>query len=471
MFIRRCYLRLSIALFALATIAGPARADDPFLVKPYVQIGEKPTSSQMQVLWHAADADEDWQLERQAKDGSWKREAAPTMRRVAVSGIAPHRVYQATLTDLTAGEKVAYRVLAAGKPLFSGETQGLKTANQSSRYVIMGDCGAGSNEQKPIARRIFESKPDMVVITGDIVYSSGRISEYRDRFWPIYNADTPSDRGAPLIRSIPFVGAPGNHDTESRDLDRFPDALAYFLYWNQPRNGPAGRVGGPFFPTLKGSETNQKAFLSAAGSAFPNMANFSFDVANVHWTILDSNSYTDWTSDELKNWVAADLAAAKSADWRFVAFHHPGFNSSKAHFEQQHMRLLAPIFEAGKVDVVYAGHVHNYQRSFPLTFVPDAQGKVAPRGRLVAGKWNLDKTFDGKSDTTPNGVIYLVTGAGGQKLYNPEQQDDRPSWQEFTTKFISKVHSFTLTDIDAKTATIRQLTADGTELDRIVITK
>jgi hypothetical protein len=140
---------------------------------------------------------------------------------------------------------------------------------------------------------------------------------------------------------------------------------------------------------------------------------------------------------------------------------------------------VAPVLDAGKVDVVFNGHVHNYQRSYPLRFVPDKQGTLliggrdnkTVRGRVVNGQWKLDKSFDGRSDTTPNGVIYLVTGAGGQKLYNPEQNDDPDSWQKFTDKFVSNVHSLTVADVDGKTLTIRQLTSDGTELDRFVVTK
>ncbi len=45
-------------------------------------------------------------------------------------------------------------------------------------------------------------------------------------------------------------------------------------------------------------------------------------------------------------------------------------------------------------------------------------------------------------------MIYIVTGAGGQHLYNPEQQDDPASWQEFTYKHISKDHSLTVVEID-----------------------
>ena len=45
--------------------------------------------------------------------------------------------------------------------------------------------------------------------------------------------------------------------------------------------------------------------------------------------------------------------SARGAAWRFVSFHQPGFNSSKTHFNEQYMRILAPVFEAGKVDIVY----------------------------------------------------------------------------------------------------------------------
>ena len=90
--------------------------------------------------------------------------------------------------------------------------------------------------------------------------------------------------------------------------------------------------------------------------------------------------------------------------------------------------------------------MHNYQRSFPLrssrprkTARHGRRGEVRPsrRGTSTA-EWTLDKPFDGRTDTRPEGVIYVVTGAGGQHLYNPEQQDDPASWQEFTYKFVSR---------------------------------
>jgi 3',5'-cyclic AMP phosphodiesterase CpdA len=282
-----------------------------------------------------------------------------------------------------------------------------------------------------------------------------------------------------MLRSVPFVAAPGNHDTEGRNLDSRPDALAYYLDWEQPLNGPLAAEGGAIVPTLTASAAARAAFEAGAGAAYPRMTNFSFDYGNAHWTIVDSNAYVDWTDRALKDWVAADLAAARGATWRFVAFHHPGFNSSRAHYEQQQMRLLAPVLEAGGVDVVFAGHVHNYQRSYPLRFLPDNKGILlfasredrTPQGRLVTGPWSLDKAFARRKDTTPQGVIYIVTGAGGQSLYNPEQDDDPDTWQPFTAKFVSKVHTLTVADVAGTTLTVRQLTAVGQEVDRFTITK
>ncbi len=330
-----------------------------------------------------------------------------------------------------------------------------------------------------MARRAIAARPDLVVIPGDIVYDRGRASEYRKFFWPIYDAENTSGAaGVALMHSTVLAAAPGNHDTDTQDLDKYPDALAYFYYWEQPLNGPRGEAGGAFVPTLTASEAHRQAFAAAAGSAYPRMANFSFDYGNAHWTMIDSNPYVDWTDRTLRNWVAADLAAAQNATWRFVVFHHPGFSSSREHFEQQQMRTLSPLFEVAKVDIVWSGHVHNYQRSFPMKFTPDNTGtllvgrdKKAVRGRVINGRWTLDKSFDGRGDTTPDGVIYVVTGAGGQHLYNPEQQDDRSSWQGFTDKFISQVHSLTVAEIDGKTLAVRQLTADGREVDRFTVTK
>jgi acid phosphatase type 7 len=108
------------------------------------------------------------------------------------------------------------------------------------------------------------------------------------------------------------------------------------------------------------------------------------------------------------------------------------------------MRTLSDVFEAYGVYLVISGHVHNYQRAYPLTFRVKSSPQVPVT--TVDGQWTLDKSFDGDQNTHPKGIVYLITGAGGATLYDPEHSDDPSSWQEFTAKFNSKVHSLTVPD-------------------------
>jgi hypothetical protein len=71
----------------------------------------------------------------------------------------------------------------------------------------------------------------------------------------------------------------------------------------------------------------------------------------------------------------------------------------------------------------------------------------------------------------PKGVIYIVTGGGGAELYNPEMQKKPETWQPFTNKFISEVHSFTVVDIDGKKFQARQLSDTGAVVDSFEIKK
>jgi hypothetical protein len=484
---------------AVLLFSQPAVNDDPFLEKPYLQLGDAPKLSKNEslvLMWQTTTAPASWAVEvRTRKDSKWRKMEQPRVQSVsapagppAVAGrdgakkdapgspaIARHLVYRATMTELPAGEEFSYRVLREGKPVFSAEGRARKAADQPYRFALFGDCGAGTPSEKAIAYQTSLAKPDFVFIPGDIVYTAGRISEYRAKFFPVYNADTAdAEHGAPLLRSVPFIAAPGNHDSALLNFPRFPDALAYFLYWDQPLNGPDTPAGTPNTShELKGSEEARNVFEAGAKPRYPRMANFSFDYGNSHWVVLDSNAYMDWNNPTLREWLEKDLAKSKSADFRFVAFHHPGFNSSKAHFTDQWMRSLAPIFEAQHVDIVFAGHVHNYQRSFPLTFLPKPQpdGSLkGPKGE-VAGDWKLDQEFVDGAKKKPHGVIYIVSGAGGAGLYNPEQESNQSTWQAFTNKFVSNTHSLSIVDIHGKELRLRQVSETGTEVDAFRITK
>ncbi|HLZ86971.1 MAG TPA: hypothetical protein VKQ52_07025, partial [Puia sp.] len=105
------------------------------------------------------------------------------------------------------------------------------------------------------------------------------------------------------------------------------------------------------------------------------------------------------------------------------------------------------------------------------TLLVGGRDNTTIRGRVVPGRWTLDKSFDGNGNTRPKGIVYIVTGAGGQELYNPEQTADPDSWQKFTDKFLSTQHSISVLDIDGRTFSLRQMAADGQQIDSFRITK
>lgn len=447
---------MRILMLLLFTVC--LQAQEAFLVKPYLQLGDAPKTAareRLELMWHAEDRDAAWRVEVKQGRG-WTAQAAPTFRRLDAPPLSAHRIYRATLRNLGPGARVPYRVMLNGSVVFEAEAQARKAGTH--RLAVFGDAADGSKEQAAIAKAVADQNPDAVFITGDLVYGRGRAEEYRQRFFPAYNGDE-----APLLRRVPFLGMPGNHDIP---FAKWPDASAYFAYWSLPLNGPALRAGAPnAAPVTAGVHD---AVVAAAGPAFPRMASYSFDYGQVHWTVLDSNVYTDWGSPVLKAWLEADLRAARGAVWRVVALHHPLFQSSRSHFDDQWMRPISPILEKYGVDLVLAGHVHNYQRTAPLRFQPT---KVGARGRAVEGTFTVDEAFDGETATRAKGIIHIVTGAGGAELYDPWQTDARVSWQPWTRAFISDRHSFTVLEVDGKTLKVRQLDAEGRELDAITVTK
>lgn len=463
-----------LALALIGALSGTAFAQT-FLAKPYLQLGREADTRSLALLWHTEDAAAEWSVEYRPKgEKAWRKAPAPTSTRVAVPTVEPHRVWNAPLSGLTPGAPFEYRVLKGGAVAFQAEGVARKGPGQPQRVLVMGDVGLGSRGQKAVAYQAFLQKPDLAVIAGDIVYGRGSIPEYRTNYFPIYNADAPDPgKGAPLLRGIPFVGVLGNHDVEQDVRAKHPDTLACFLYFDQPLNGPALSVNGPNTPTLYPLMA-WGGFLEAAGPRFPAMGNFSFDTGDVHWTVLDSDPYVHWDDPALKAWLEKDLAGSKKAIWHLVVFHHAPFSSSFGHFNDQWMRFLCPVLQKYGVDMTLTGHVHNYQRTLPLTFepAPDARSGLDARGRgPVKGVLHLDSTFDGARVTKAHGIIHIVTGAGGGELYDTAQGGQRDTWQPFTRTFVSDRHSCSMLDIQGRRLEFRQIDQEGHVIDRFVLTK
>lgn len=434
--------------------------DRYFIERPYLQIGSAGPDLMM-LTWSTHEVPAAWRVAVRVPPGRWRDMEAPDAREVALDSVEPYRQWSVALTGLVPGRPFHYRVLREGAVVCEATAVARKPSAQPCRFVVFGDCGTGSRGQRDLALRMAEVAPDFAFVVGDIAYRWGRVLDYRRKFFPVYDADRLRPGfGAPLMRSVPFIAAVGNHDTDNvqggvMDMDAFPDALAYFLFWMQPLNGPRT----VFAPRPSGSAAHVAAFQAAAADRWPRMATFSFDYGPAHWTVLDSNDYVDWNDAALRAWLAADLASARRAAWRIVAFHHAPFHSSTMHAEEQQMRRVAPILQDGGVDIVFAGHVHVYERTRPLLFHADT------------GAFEVDEQYDGKKVTRPHGIVYVVTGAaglGGVARRSPYGTFVR---HPYSRVFDARHPSFTRVDLDAKRMRVRQVDNLGQEVDRFDLQK
>lgn len=461
--------------------AAGAQPQGPFLVPPMVQIGSDPTRLDcVEIIFFAPTETHGFALNAHSDRQLAVTELKPTP--ICVQEVVPHKRHTYKVSGLKPGEKFKYWVTFGGKIVFEAHAAARKGPGDAHRFVVVGDMGNGSVESMRIAHRIYaDYKPDLLASTGDVVYMLGRASEYLRRFLPIYNARvTDPVVGVPLLSEILAFTSLGNHCVGKMDVDthpsfdEHPDLHAYFMYWSLPLNGPLGDAKAKGnIPELIGDTGRIGRFLKTAGERFPRMGNYSFDYGDAHWLVLDANAYMDWTDAELQAWVVKDLTAARSAKWKFVNFHQPGFSSNPKHGLEKRMRLLAAIFEEHGVDVVFNGHCHYYERTYPLRFAVEANadGTLIDKDGQVKGDFTLDKTFDGVKFTKPNGVIYIVSGGGGAKL-DPSGIHWRPQdWKPFTHKLIADRHSFTVVDLDAGSLTLRQIDLGGKEIDKLVITK
>lgn len=315
--------------------------------------------------------------------------------------------------------------------------------------------------------------PDFVLNTGDNVYTVGSEDNYRDFFFPVFNSDIDSNEtGAPLLRSKLFFPVDGNHDLGSTGVSanlladnsaaRYSgnlgggDALGYFNDFYFPQNGPEGfdiqnawngdissptglkfTYQGTNYSSPSAIQAFRKSTTVNTGSGdkaqIDHQSNFSFDYGNAHFLFLDANphlfndnlpSTNAWNAPPpvftpyptaLGNWVINDLDSSKQL-WKVVVFHQPSFSSGDATITNSQMRAVAKLLEDHGVNVVFNGHEHNYQRTLPIRATSRTSGPVSTTAGSPAVY--VDNGYDGVTNTVPDGVIYLVEGAGGNRDFD-----------------------------------------------------
>ena len=267
-----------------------------------------------------------------------------------------------SLTGLQPNTYYYYQVLDGDRPL--SQTTRFHTNQQSNHnnfsFLVVGDSGFGTVAMFKVADLINASAASFGLHTGDVIYFYGEERLYDSRFFHPY---------ARFLATNVMYTSIGNHDLVT------DNGAPYLNNFYLPANN------------LDGTELY-----------------YSFDYGQAHFVALDTNQSTA-TGSAQQTWFEQDMATT-TKPWKFVFFHHPPYTASFINADGTRVDLavrsvrqnLAPLFELFGVDIVFSGHSHSYERTFPIL---------------------QDNSVDEEQEpdyVNPSGPIYVITGGGGAPL-------------------------------------------------------
>ena len=293
-------------------------------------------------------------------------------------------LYESRLTGLKPQRKYFYQVIC-------GDTKGVITSfntaplkNSPFSFVAMGDSRSYPDTFSTIMKQISKFNPGLIISMGDLVENGGKFKQWSSQYF---------EPAKSVIDHIPVISALGDHEGDGDNGKLF----TYFFH--------------PYMDVDK--------------------LWFSFDFGDAHFVSLD---YRHPYDKNMIKWFKKDMAASKTK-WRFVYMHRPCYNMG-GHHSTWGRGVWPELFRKFKVDIVFAGHSHQYERFFPLR--PSYQPESWP-------------------------VTYITTGGGGAELYKVEQSD-------FHAKAAS-IHHFIYVKINGDTLLMRTYSLNGSLFDKLIIIK
>jgi hypothetical protein len=201
---------------------------------------------------------------------------------------------------------------------------------EASKYpmkvALTGDMG--QTEVSEMSFSAIESMdPDFVMLVGDLSYADGF-----PELWDSYG-----NMVEPYASHIPTLTTGGNHEFGFGE-----NAVSYQYRWPTPYDG--------------------------SGSSYP--CYWGREVGSVH--VLALCSYAGFTESSLqyawlKNYLSTRINRERTP-WIIAMMHAPFYNSNRGHWMEGELmrRELEPLLYEFGVDVVLSGHVHSYERTYPV---------------------------------------------------------------------------------------------------------
>lgn len=297
------------------------------------------------------------------------------------------RIQEVRLTGLQAETEYEYRVEAGSAKAGPFAFRTAVKPESAYRFAVYGDNRSNPKAHAAVVAGMARHKPGFVVNTGDLVGNGNNYEEWGPQFFaPL----------APLTRHVPIYPALGNH------------------------------------------EGNGKLYCEFFSLPAPEWY-YAFTYGNAKFVIVDSTPRRrGWFAPDSDQgrWLARTLQD-KGHTWTFAAYHHPPYSSHprRGHSET-HRRALGPPMEKNRVDVVFNGHNHYYERVFPM------------RG-------------DDRDDA--NGVHYVITGGGGAPTY--------PALKDWFTAAHESIHHYCIVEVDGPLMSLTAYAVDGHVIDRFGLCK
>ena len=202
----------------------------------------------------------------------------------------------------------------------------------------------------------------------------------------------------------------------------------------------------PFYPVLGNHERNAKNYFDYMSLPKPEYY-YEFEYGNAHFFMIDSNRNVSPKSEQYQ-WLDEQLAASDST-WKFVCHHHPLYSSdendygdlwqtNRSSHGDMRVRQLAPLYEKHHVDIVWNGHIHSYERTWPV------------------------REGTAQQDDAP---IYIIAGGGGGGLETPGPV--RPFFQNH----VRRGHHYVMVHVNGRTLEFRAFTLDDRMFDTVRLSK
>jgi uncharacterized repeat protein (TIGR01451 family) len=310
---------------------------------------------------------------------------------VELTGLLPNTRYYFVCGGVTGG--------------YSGENSFRTAPSQSTSFsfVAGGDTRSGASDgswpggRDNVSKQMAKFNPSFVLSLGDFALSGDRDSEWDNWFnaTQMYYVDNDN-------LTIPIIPCIGNHE--------------YYDDFSPPSGGNGISYYGQF--SLPG---NEQWYSLNWGP-------------NLHITVLSSENSI---SGAQRDWLQQDLAAHANYLWKIVIFHRPAY--SEDFKDTAITRYWAPLFDQYHVDLVFNGHYHEYERTYPIR---ENQVQSSPE----------------------NGTVYVIHGDWGAPRYSPVLGK--------YSAYVAYGFGFGVVDIfDNGTLQLKAVDTSGNVFDNLTITK